>query len=177
MSSVIRLVVVGSTLALLTACGSEEDGSCSSTCDWRACGSFQGCTCGDCPSGYQCVNFSCEKDGTCTPNCTGKECGDNGCGGSCGTCPAATPNCVYGKCEGGGCLTCDDYGFNCWEWPDGCGGCVDCGKSGLGEDCCNGQTGPNGCPGITRCGAPGMPCCPDDLCICGVSCSGGTCID
>ena len=24
----------------------------------------------------------------CTPNCFGKECGDDGCGGSCGTCPA-----------------------------------------------------------------------------------------
>ncbi|MCX6749917.1 MAG: hypothetical protein NTZ83_00500, partial [Candidatus Pacearchaeota archaeon] len=23
----------------------------------------------------------------CTPNCAGKQCGNNGCGGSCGTCP------------------------------------------------------------------------------------------
>lgn len=27
---------------------------------------------------------------TCTPNCVGKQCGDNGCGGSCGTCTSGT---------------------------------------------------------------------------------------
>ncbi len=27
-----------------------------------------------------------ESDDTCIPDCNGKECGDNGCGGSCGTC-------------------------------------------------------------------------------------------
>lgn len=32
---------------------------------------------------YGCSNGRCN---TCTPNCAGKQCGDNGCGGSCGTC-------------------------------------------------------------------------------------------
>jgi hypothetical protein len=41
----------------------------------------------------------CEVDCPCTPDCSNKECGDDGCGGSCGTCP-----------EGQGCsnFLCDD---------------------------------------------------------------------
>jgi hypothetical protein len=35
---------------------------------------------------------------TCTPNCTGKVCGDDGCGGSCGTCPGAQDVCQNGQC-------------------------------------------------------------------------------
>jgi formylglycine-generating enzyme required for sulfatase activity len=41
----------------------------------------------------------------CKPNCTNKECGDNGCGGSCGTCTGGK-TCQSGKCVTGGC------------WPD-----------------------------------------------------------
>jgi len=33
----------------------------------------------------------------CTPDCTGKECGDDGCGGSCGSCVAGS--CVAGVCQ------------------------------------------------------------------------------
>ena len=40
-------------------------------------------------SGGECVN--------CQPECTGKECGDDGCGGTCGSCPDNTP-CVGGFC-------------------------------------------------------------------------------
>lgn len=39
-----------------------------------------GSTC--CGSGQTCYQTKC-----CTPNCQGKSCGDDGCGGSCGTCP------------------------------------------------------------------------------------------
>ncbi|MBU1974496.1 MAG: hypothetical protein KKH52_03820 [Nanoarchaeota archaeon] len=35
--------------------------------------------------------------GVCTPSCTGKVCGDDGCGGSCGTCPADY-TCSAGAC-------------------------------------------------------------------------------
>jgi hypothetical protein len=35
----------------------------------------------------------------CTPSCAGKACGDDGCGGSCGTCPGGLP-CVAGHCGG-----------------------------------------------------------------------------
>lgn len=38
---------------------------------------------------------------TCTPQCTGKECGDDGCGGSCGTCSGGE-TCGGGTCSGGG---------------------------------------------------------------------------
>jgi len=34
----------------------------------------------------------------CTPDCNGKECGDNGCGGTCGTCPGSSA-CFDGKCD------------------------------------------------------------------------------
>jgi hypothetical protein len=34
----------------------------------------------------------------CSPNCAGKVCGDDGCGGSCGSCPASQ------YCDGGQCL-------------------------------------------------------------------------
>ena len=33
----------------------------------------------------------------CIPDCTGKECGDNGCGGSCGTC-SGNKTCSNGQC-------------------------------------------------------------------------------
>ncbi|MFT3695497.1 MAG: S53 family peptidase [Kofleriaceae bacterium] len=39
--------------------------------------------------------------GTCTPNCTGKACGDDGCGGSCGSC-TGTDTCTGGVCQSGG---------------------------------------------------------------------------
>jgi hypothetical protein len=34
----------------------------------------------------------------CTPNCNGKTCGDDGCGGTCGTCPGAQDVCQNGHC-------------------------------------------------------------------------------
>jgi len=37
----------------------------------------------------------------CEPDCDERECGDDGCGGSCGTCPPDQP------CRGGLCCTCD----------------------------------------------------------------------
>lgn len=37
-------------------------------------------------------------DCTCFPNCSGRRCGDDGCGGSCGTCPTGY------TCRGGDCL-------------------------------------------------------------------------
>jgi hypothetical protein len=31
--------------------------------------------------------LSCPGSSACQPDCNGKQCGDDGCGGSCGTCP------------------------------------------------------------------------------------------
>lgn len=37
-------------------------------------------------------------DDVCVPDCVGKECGDNGCGGSCGTC-TGVKQCIAGQCS------------------------------------------------------------------------------
>jgi hypothetical protein len=39
--------------------------------------------------------------GTCTPSCAGKTCGDDGCGGTCGTCDADQTCSPGGTCTGG----------------------------------------------------------------------------
>ena len=49
------------------------------------------------------------------------ECGDDGCGGSCGTCPGAAPICDAGLCTPDVC-TADCLGKACGD--DGCGGQV-----------------------------------------------------
>ncbi|MBM4353912.1 MAG: hypothetical protein FJ109_08965 [Deltaproteobacteria bacterium] len=36
----------------------------------------------------------------CTPSCVGKECGDDGCGGTCGTCPEGKACNQWGKLVG-----------------------------------------------------------------------------
>jgi len=57
---------------------------------------------------------------TCVPSCQAKSCGDDGCGGSCGACPAGQ------ACGGGQCgCTPDCAGKTCGD--DGCGGsCGSC---------------------------------------------------
>ena len=45
-----------------------------------------------------------EGEGPCIINCTGKQCGDDGCGGSCGSCTGGTPLCD----AGGQCVECTD---------------------------------------------------------------------
>jgi hypothetical protein len=64
----------------------------------------------------------------CIPDCYGKECGDDGCGGSCGTC-AFGESCTYGTCSSS--CTPDCYGKECGD--DGCGG--SCGTCGYGKTC------------------------------------------
>ena len=108
----------------------------------------------------------------CQPSCDGKECGDDGCGGSCGTCwrcqsvefcpeePYEDPElCVDGKCEGACCLT----------W--------DCCKKECGDDGCGGSCGE--CPEDTKC--IDHSCVPDcvpqcdDWNVCGDDGCGGSC--
>ncbi len=47
---------------------------------------------GPCPKGFVCEDVAatsvCVVDTACQPDCEGKPCGNDGCGGSCGTCPA-----------------------------------------------------------------------------------------
>jgi hypothetical protein len=48
---------------------------------------------GSCP-----IPSVCQAPCACVPDCAGKECGDDGCGGSCGSCPIDQPLCVSGQC-------------------------------------------------------------------------------
>jgi hypothetical protein len=85
--------------------------------------------------------------GTCTPDCTGKNCGDDGCGGSCGTCSGGE-TCVSGVCTG---CTPDCSGKNCGD--DGCGG--SCGTCTGGQVCNSGtceDPPPSGCTSISGAG-------------------------
>ena len=121
------------------------------------------------------------KQPSCVPDCGNKECGADGCGGSCGTCPA---DCVDGLCQEGPCSP-DCVGKECGE--DGCGGscgecplpqheCVDgsctcapkcdgkeCGPDGCGESCGH-------CQGETICSYGTCDKCPDGWSHWGTSC-------
>ena len=72
---------------------------------------------------------------SCTPNCLNKNCGDDGCGGSCGTCKDGE-NCLNGKCvnSSSSCVPqCNDK--ECGN--NGCGG--QCGSCVGGKICINGK--------------------------------------
>jgi hypothetical protein len=81
--------------------------------------------------------LACQECGTsctaCEADCTGKVCGSDGCGGSCGSCPAGTHQCDAGTCES----TCQPScaGKACGD--NGCGG--SCGSCGSGTACQSGQ--------------------------------------
>jgi hypothetical protein len=71
-----------------------------------------------CPEGWSCVNDPKVSSGKfcsthCIEDCTGKQCGNDGCGGSCGTCPDGL-NCFDGECVDapiGACLNDADLGI------------------------------------------------------------------
>ena len=86
--------------------------------------------------GLGCSNAQCLTIPPCTPSCVGKTCGDNGCGGSCGTC-AGSETCVSSQCtkptcqgcsgieaasSGTGCTT-DNRGTGEGDCEGGIGGC------------------------------------------------------
>ena len=73
---------------LLLACGEDEQ---LTTFD---CPEF-GLICGIDPFGGQ---LDCVSSDACVPDCTEKSCGDDGCGGSCGTCTPGT-KCILGACK------------------------------------------------------------------------------
>jgi hypothetical protein len=62
-------------------------------------------------------NFTISTPNTCTPNCAGKQCGDDGCGGSCGTC-ASGQSCASNQCV----ATTPTTGGNWYVRPGGAGG-------------------------------------------------------
>ena len=78
--------------------GNSVKTACPSTCGWLekggnfADGAWQ-CT----SSSYGPMGTPVRACGLCQPDCTGKSCGDDGCGGSCGTCVTNT-SCTANKC-------------------------------------------------------------------------------
>jgi len=103
---------------------------------------------------------------SCVPVCGAKVCGDDGCGGSCGSCGADE------TCQGGQCAcvpSCD--GKSCGG--DGCGG--SCGSCGDSEQCQSGQCVCEPQCGDAECGPDpvcGEPC---GLCEAGHACAEGVC--
>jgi len=126
--------------------------------------------------------------GACTPACGGRACGDDGCGGSCGSCGAGE-TCTAGACVAA--CTPDCAGRACGD--DGCGG--SCGVCASGRMCdaagaCVCATGRTDCGGScvrtntnrNHCGGCGIACgateaCTSGVCVCTPDCSGRACGD
>ena len=129
------------------------DGACAATTE--SCASCDA-DCGACPvlcggvvckAGLDCVDGHCQAP--CASSCDGKVCGDDGCGGSCGTC--ASGSCVDGRCEIACAAQCD--GKTCGD--DGCGG--SCGT------CASGSCVAGRCQTADPCGGvPEAGCCTAD---------------
>ena len=87
-----------------------------------------------CASGHVSDFCVCVSD-SCTPSCAGRLCGDDGCGGSCGTCPGTGAECVAGACM---CepATCAELPRACGVVDDGCGGTIDCTRACSGGAAC-----------------------------------------
>ena len=134
------------------------------------------------PSGANPMDCS---DG-CVADCVGKTCGDDGCGGSCGTCPAGQ------ACQSGACTSCtaDCTGKECGS--DGCGGsCGSClegyscktGTCILNQVCvpaCEGkECGLDGCDGVCGVCVPPKQCNASGTCYdpadCTPDCAGKVC--
>jgi hypothetical protein len=122
--------------------------------------------------------------GECAPDCEGRACGDDGCGGSCGTCSDEGACDAFGACVDAICSpNCDRRACG----DDGCGGsCGDCGAGTLCDDagscecapnCAGRVCGPDGCGG--ECGdcADNTLCAADGTCICIPNCQGRECGD
>ena len=152
-----------------------------------------------CPEGYYCFEqgyclpFG-KIDPDCIPDCDGRECGNDGCGGSCGSCPDGE-SCLSDQCVEGTCVP-SCQGKDCGD--DGCGGicgscytasgalapelCLAWGKC-CKQDCVGKQCGGDGCgslcaecPGDSDVCIDGLCCTPDcDELQCGPDGCGGTC--
>lgn len=134
------------------------------------------------PASSACADDEVCRDGACVsrcvPNCDGRACGDDGCGGSCGSC-GSNEVCDNGSCA---CVpTCE--GGSCGD--DGCGG--ECGLCDANEVCqdgsclcvpeCSGVVcGDDGCGG--SCGeCAGNEVCDFGTCVCVPACDGRSCGD
>jgi hypothetical protein len=120
------------TGALGDACSSQHDcatGICVDDQCSKRCGGGADCG-GDVPVCQSIIGYCVA--GECTPDCGGRTCGDDGCGGSCGSC-AASKVCVSGTCQPG-----STSAF-------ACPGSADC---QTGESCCVSQSGASSCTAV-----------------------------
>ncbi len=121
----------------------------------------------------------------CQPKCAGKQCGDDGCGGSCGTCTAGTacgagdqciaciPSCAGKLCGDNGCGgTCGQCEANQSCSPQGKCTTATCVPQCLGKEC-----GSDGCDGTCGACKPGLSCDGVGLCsgTCTSDCAGKKC--
>lgn len=120
--------------------------------------------------------------GTCLfTACNDRQCGDDGCGGSCGSCgdhyDCVEGNCVYVPWCGDG--VCDPE-ENCSSCPVDCK--CPCGQTCVESACvftaCNNkQCGPDGCGGTCGSCPPQHVCLADQTCLCIPDCVGRECGD
>ena len=175
--------------AVLTWCdaGALEVIDCSdnASCGWSDADGFYNCgTDGSAePSGDWPLSCG-DVGGGCTPNCGAAQCGDDGCGGSCGTCGAgAECDTGSGMCISTCTPACD--GKACGD--DGCGGsCGSCGggmacDEGAGTcsvpcaaDCTGKQCGDDGCGNSCGDCVASKECSADGHCVAPDPCDGLT---
>lgn len=136
------LYVLGTMIFLSTlGCGEESTASVdTSKQEGEACGDNT-----DCVGGLLCDDGVCAA--ICISECS-RACGDDGCGGSCGTCPDSAPFCTQNGCSAE---------------------CIpDCAARACGDDGCGGSCG--------QC-TSAMPFCSDGQCVqdCDPACDGRSC--
>jgi len=104
----------------------------------------------------------------CQPNCQGKECGDDGCGGSCGTCPDIEVQANYSTmiqgCGADGQCHCVRCIYPYFDEPWSCE--ADCQMMFCMPNCMGKECGADGCGGSCgKCGW-GAECGPKGQCVC-----------
>ncbi len=192
-------------------CGSDGcGGSCGTCTGGQSCNASGACVCSGTLCGGVCIDTdtdpaNCGGCGVtcaagefcaagvcrCSPDCSGRTCGDDGCGGSCGSCPSERMCNASGACV---CTSGTDCGGACVDTmtdPNNCGSCgTRCRGStrfcvggtctaGCTPDCTGRSCGSDGCSG--SCGAcpMGQSCNTSGACVCpmGTTDCGGTCVD
>jgi hypothetical protein len=166
-------------LPALLGLGIATDATAAKCSKRKPCGPCRRCKKGRCRKardGAACPGGTCQTGrcvGGCTPSCDRRVCGDDGCGGSCGSCePGQT--CQTGRCQVGPC-TPSCAGRACGD--DGCGG--SCGSCPGGQSCQGGRCVTADCPpGQRRCRGQCLAvtiCCDDTDCAGDRTCQSGTC--
>ncbi|MEZ4267541.1 MAG: hypothetical protein R3F39_14275 [Myxococcota bacterium] len=121
----LRAIIIVWGLVLLTALGACDESSKCTAGETSACtcangnsgertcrsdGELGACICATVTSDVVVTPDAAVADSDCVPKCEGWTCGDDGCGGSCGTCPG-NDDCLNGACTGCESFTCCDLRF------------------------------------------------------------------